>query len=89
VLIETRKVVKEYVFTVDDLEHCVKGRICKNIESDVYSWDISHYYRPSKNAATVYFPSKKSAPSLEETEFLLMAYARGFTNLDVKKNENY
>jgi hypothetical protein len=89
---EIREIVKEYVMDVPDLEHTVKGRITMNPEVDGnlrYMWEISHHYRPSENAAGVYYPSKLHAPTAEEAESHLKGYMSCFTTLDVTPNEDY
>ncbi len=86
------EVVTEYVLIVEGLDHSVKGRIIRLIKdggAEEYSWDISHYYRPSESAATVYHPSKKTTNSFDETKFLLTQYMNGFTTIDVTPNEFY
>lgn len=85
------EIVKELIFTVSDLEHYVKGRIVatSEIEGLNFRWDISHHYRPSESAATVYYPSARHAATLDEAEGLLLAYAQNFTTIDVTSNSNY
>jgi hypothetical protein len=90
--IEKLRIVTEYVFRVEGLNHVVKGRVEERLGGDPaarYSWSISHHYRPSENAWGVYYPSKRSGPSIEVVESLLMAYADSFTTIDVTPTEYY
>jgi hypothetical protein len=86
------RIAREYVLFHEGLGFTVKGRIveCINTESQLrYQWDISHHYRPSEAAATVYYPSSRSAATVEEAESLLLMYMRRFTNLNVTPNDYY
>jgi len=86
------EIVKEFVLRVDGLEFSVKGLIVKSRGpegEDTFEWAISHYYKPSEKAATIYIPSARSGKTLEEAEQLLMAYMQTFTTLDVTPNQYY
>lgn len=86
-------VVKEYIFKSEELDFAVHGRICrektKDSVSDEFIWEISHYYRPSEKAASVYIPSQRTSSNLHDAELKLMLYMRNFTNIDVTRNEFY
>jgi len=84
-------ILREYVFSVDGVEHPVYGRIVQTneIENCPFRWDISHYYRPSESAITVYHPSRHHAESFEEAEGLLLDYANAFTDIDVTPSKDY
>lgn len=87
-----RTVVREYVIHHPDLPQTIKARIEHDPEADAnlaYSWDISHHYKPTKDAAGIYIPSVKQAPSDEEATAHLMRYVRGFTAIGVKENSSY
>jgi hypothetical protein len=86
------EVIKEYVLEHDDLDFSVKGRITKTVRDDganEYYWSISHHYRPSESAATVYYPSRIRTETFEEAEHLLHLYMSGFTAIDVTPNKHY
>jgi len=90
--IDIYEVVKEYVLTVEGLEHSVKGRISrlrKDVGVEEYYWDISHHYRPSKEHAGVYYPSGKTTNSFEDAENHLLSYIHNFTTIDVTPNNLY
>lgn len=77
--------VKEFEFEVDGLDYKVTAWILLNYEIPhlPYQWFISHYYRPGEKYNSVYIPSRRHAPTVEEAESLLMRYADKFVNLDV------
>ncbi|MBU3071762.1 hypothetical protein KOI40_18195 [Aestuariicella sp. G3-2] len=80
-----KELIKEFEYEIDGLEHPVKGYVYLTNEIDhlPYRWEISHYCRPHKDAATVYRPSRRHAETAEEAEYLLNMYASNFTNIDV------
>ena len=85
------KVVSEFIARVDGLEFSIKGRITEllDVETDKkYYWSVSHYYSPSENARS-YSPSVRSTQTLKEAEFLLFAYLRSFTTIEVTTNEYF
>jgi hypothetical protein len=89
--VEIYEIVKQYLFWVDGLDYKVKGRISRNLKPNVgepFMWEISHHYKPSDKAG-VYYPSKVSAGTLEDAERLLLIYAKAFTNIGVKANEDF
>lgn len=84
------KVVSEYVFSVGNFEFSVKGRITEKLGSGVtqrFLWTTSHFYKPSKDAAT-YFPPKVECNTKEEAERQLYTYVRGCTDI-VEPNKFY
>jgi len=87
------EVVKEYVMDIEGIDFKIKGRITKSTDQeghgDQFHWEISHYYKPSKGAASTYSPSLRTADSIQEVEAFLMAYMRGFTTFDITLNESY
>lgn len=90
--VKTYEIVKQYVFWVEGLDDTVKGRISRNLDPNAgqpFLWEISLHYKPSVTAGGVYYPSVVSADTLEHAEMLLFAYAKAFTNIDVKANENF
>lgn len=73
------EVVKEYILEHDALDFSIKGRITKTLRADgvnEYFWSISHHYRPTHNAAGVYYPSRVQTETLEEAEQLLLFTCR-------------
>lgn len=85
------EVVKQYVFFVEEASLTVKGRISRSLDPNSlkpFHWEISHHWKPSQAAGT-YYPSATSGDTVENTEALLFAYAKAFTNIDIKPNESY
>jgi hypothetical protein len=91
--VKTYEIVKQYMFDVNGLDYKVKGRIWRNLDPNAeqhpFGWQISHHCKPSESAGGVYYPSAVSARTLEEAEMLLFAYAKSFTNIGVKPNEDF
>jgi hypothetical protein len=93
------EVVKEFVLSVPELNHSVKGRITKTRYPEhtyydpegklKFEWQISHHCKPSEKAATAHFPDSTSGETLEETEQSLMAYMQVFTTFGVIPNKYY
>ncbi len=90
-MIYIRKVIAEYVFSIEGLEQTVKGRIVKSDEIPhlPYQWDISHYCMPFEDAAGVYIPGRFAAETVEEATDMLISYAKSFTTFGVQKNPFY
>ena len=85
------KVVQEYVISVVGLEFSVKARISEFItgsNSNGFHWSVSHHYSGTENGHP-YIPSVRILPTLEEAEFLLMAYIENFTPFSVVPDEFY
>lgn len=76
---------------VEGLPFEVKGRILKesSSEGDLFSWEISHYCKPSEKAATAYYPSRDTSKSFGDAERWLFAYMRSFTGIGVEENKYY
>jgi hypothetical protein len=86
------RVVEEYVFRTEAVEYSVKGRVVEHFDVDPkgrYGWEISHHYKPSTSAAGVYYPSSIDGASVEEVRGQMLAYLRGFQNIDVEPNSSY
>ena len=87
------EIVREFVFWIEGLDHVVKGRVMRKIapaqKKFPVSWQISHYYKPSKGAASIHIPSKTIASSSKDAEKLLRLYADTFTTIDVEPNQHY
>jgi hypothetical protein len=87
------QVERSYVFRVDGVDHPVTARVRRNMHPDSseteYTYEISHYYRPTKDAATVYYPSRTLASSADEAERFLWDYVAYFTPIDVTANDEY
>lgn len=76
------EVVKQFEFDVPPLRDRIKGKIVRYISKDdevTYTWSISHWYRPSAKAGSVYVPSSTTGRSLQDTEALFRSYAEAFT----------
>ena len=84
------EVVKQFEFHVAPLQHPIKGKIVRSGDGkDQYTWSISHHYRPTEGAG-LYFPSRVTTSSLEETETEFRAYAESFVpDHEVKPNDNF
>lgn len=80
-----KELIKSFEFEVDGIDFPIKGWVYKTdeLERNPYRWEISHYYRPNEQCATVYRPSRKHAETAEEAQYLLERYASEFVNLDV------
>lgn len=90
--IEKYEVIKVFKFTMVDLDFTVSGRIVKLLNDSYpmqYLWEISHFYKPFAEAATVYTPSNTFGSTAAEAEAKLMTYVDAFTNFDVTKNTLY
>jgi len=87
------RILEEYVLWADDVEHSIKGRVVEHVDeknaNQRYGWEISHHYRPSQVAATVYYPSAVTGATVDEVRGHLMAYLRSFQNIDVTPNPHY
>lgn len=86
------EILNEYTMTVEGLDFDIKGRVVKEINGvtgSSYRWEISHYCKPSKNAATVYIPSTVSADTYKKAKDLLFMYMEPFTNIAVEPNKYY
>lgn len=77
------EILKTFRFDVEGLSEPVLGEVRRQIMPETtrqqYSWWISHHYRPSAKAMTVYYPSGLSSDSAEDVEDSLLAYAIGFS----------
>ena len=90
--LELYEVVKEFIVTLEDYEEPIRGRVLKNLYTDSefkYKWEVSHYYRPSEDAATVYYPDNRLARDFEGCKNVMFYYLKGFVNIDIKKNKYY
>jgi len=85
--IEIREVVKEYLMNVPGMKQTVKARISHGELSNVYRWEISHYYRP-ESPADFHLPSNVQLHTLYECESMLLSYMRQFT-AEAEVNEDY
>ena len=86
------EIIYEYKMYVDNLDFEIKGRILKNVDESeeyIYSWEVSHFCKPSENAAGVYIPSTSRAKTIKEAKVLLFSYMDTFTNIDVETNNYY
>ena len=89
---QTEQIIEEYVFWPTDTECTIKGRVSKIITPEDrhgYTWAISHHYRPTKEAAGVYYPSVITAEPLEEAKHHLFDYANGCSGIDLTPNTYY
>lgn len=78
------EVLKTFKFDVEGLSGPVTGEVRKQIwprdSAQPYIWWISHHYRPSAQAAGIYYPSGISSNSAEDVENSLLVYAMSFTS---------
>lgn len=84
--IKPAKVIEEWVFIPEKLNHKVKAVITHS-DGEMYHWSISHFFFPREDAG-IYIPSGMGASTLDETRALLFAYADKFTKW-VEVNEDY
>ena len=90
--IEKYEIIKEFRFTMEDLDHPVNGRIVKILDDSYpqqFFWETSHYYKPEEGSAGVYTPSHTSGVTALEAERGLMKYIDKFTTFGVLKNDRY
>ena len=85
------KVVAEYIFTVGNFGFRIKGRISEKLGSGLntpqpFTWSVSHYYKPNKDAAGPTFPPKTECATKDEAERLLYTYMRNFTDIAEPNN---
>ncbi len=86
------RVVQEYVLWTDAVQYCVRGRVVEHLDSDPggrYGWEVSHHFKPAQSAFGVYRPSAVTGATIEEATGQLMAYLRGFQNINVEPNSRY
>jgi hypothetical protein len=86
------EVVKLYEVDVAGLEFPVRGKIIRYTsgEQTTYRWAISHHYKPSAQAAGIYYPSRVTERTLEDAEIDFRAYAEHFVpDYEVRANENF
>ena len=91
------RVIQEYVLWTDAVQYSIRGRIVEILDADPldadpkgrYGWEVSHHFMPSKSAAGVYRPSAVTGATIEEVTAQLMAYLRGFQNVNVEPNSRY
>jgi len=50
---------------------------------------MSHHFKPATSAFGVYRPSAVTGASVEEVTGQLLAYLRGFQNINVEPNSRY
>lgn len=90
----TARVLSEYVVFAQEVGYSLKGRVVEYTApvpdpNQRYGWEVSHYYKPSKDAASVYRPSVTLAKSPTEAEQMMLGYLGSFTGIDVAVNEYY
>jgi len=86
------RVVQEYVLWSDAVQYGIRGRIVEHLDADPagrYGWEVSHHFTPSRTALGVYRPSAVTGASVEEATGQLLAYLRGFQNINVEPNSRY
>ncbi len=86
------RVVQEYVLWTDAVQFSIRGRIVEHLDADPiarYGWDVSHHFKPSQSALGVYRPAAVTGATIEEVTGQLMAYLRGFQNINVEPNSRY
>jgi hypothetical protein len=86
------RVIQEYVLWTDAVQYGIRGRIVEHLDADPkerYGWEVSHHFKPAKSAFGVYRPSAVTGASLEEVTGQLIAYLRGFQNINVEPNSRY
>lgn len=86
------EVVKTYLLMHDEISHSIKGRVTKLQDSgghEVFTWDISHYYKLSKRAKAAYIPAERLFKDLYGAQDALHNYMDTFKNIGVTPNEYY
>jgi hypothetical protein len=91
------RIIQEYVLWTDAVQYSVRGRIVEHLDADPldadpkgrYGWEVSHHFSPSKSAFGVYRPSAITGATIEEVTGQLIAYLRGFQDVNVELNTRY
>jgi hypothetical protein len=91
------RIIQEYVLWTDAVQYSIRGRIVEYLDADPldadpkgrYGWEASHHFTPAKSASAVYRPSAVTAATVEEVTGQLLAYLRGFRNINVEPNSRY
>ena len=86
------RVVQEYVLWTDVVQYSIRGRVVEHLDADPegrYGGEVSHHFKPSTSAFGVYRPSAATGATVEEATGQLMAYLRGFQNINVEPNSRY
>ena len=86
------KKVAEYQSYIAEADLRITGRVffCEEEEAEElkYSWEISHYCKPSEKAG-VYIPSSRNSKTFEGARGYLFGYMKTFTNLGIDSNEYF
>jgi hypothetical protein len=86
------EVVKTYLLMHDEISHIIKARVTRLQDSngnEVFTWDISHYYKLSKRAKAAYIPAERLFEDLHGAQDALLHYMDTFKNIGVIPNEYY
>lgn len=86
------RVVQEYVLWTDVVQYSIRCRVVEHPDADPegrYGWEVSHHFKPSTSAFGVYRSSAVTGATVEEATGQLMAYLRGFQNINVEPNSRY
>ena len=65
------EVVKTYLLMHDEISHSIKGRVTKLQDSngkEIFTWDISHYYKLSRRARATYIPSERLFEDFQDAQ---------------------
>lgn len=76
----------------DAVNYSIRGRIVEYLEADPgdrYGWEVSHHFKPATSGLGVYRPSAVTGATVEEVTGQLIAYLRGFQNINVEPNSCY
>jgi len=74
---------------LEDRGITVEGRVVKYHNDNKYYWEISHHWK-GKETSGIYYPSKISASSPNESYDLLSTYMSGFPgSVEVVPNDDY
>ena len=95
---EAYKIVKEYSFSFENLEHPVHVRISKSINidnflveddsEDLYILEFSHFYKPSETAG--FYHKSKSGNTIDKLQQEMILYIKGFEYcVDTELNKHY
>jgi len=90
--IRVSRVVQEYILWTEAVNYSIRGRIVEYLDADPkerYGWEVSHHFKPATSAFGVYRPSAVAGATIGEVTGQLIAYLRGFQNINVEPNTRY
>lgn len=90
--LEIYETLKQYTLYVEGLDFKIHARISKRVNCIGhmdYKWEVSHYYVPFEEAASVNIPNGVLSNDERNAELLLINYLKNFTDIGVIPNKFY